>query len=174
MPRELKIQLGAMPGKFGGVGDVPLQTIRVGPEMSFQLDLRSLTAKLSATAAPSDEGDAAPLGLTPNDVKFSRTSTAALSGTDPLLGLAVVFWDLEANGSLVPVFFDRPCQVHPRLMANTAPIVIPSAGLAWMMSKKDENERFILTLAINPRPAIIIAPPETFERISKEILMSPD
>lgn len=171
IPRELMIQLGAMSGKFGGVGDVTVQTIRVGREMLFQLDLPGLTAKLGAAAARSKEGDSAPLGLSPDSVKFSRTSTSALSGTDPLSGLAAVFWDLEANGSLVPVFFDRPCQVHPRLMANRAPIDIPSAGLAWMMSKKDENERFVLTLAINPRPAIIIAPPEAFDRISKETLM---
>ena len=62
IPPELTIELGAMPGKFGGVASVPLQEIRVGPKMSFQLDLAGLTAKLAATAARSNEGDAAALG----------------------------------------------------------------------------------------------------------------
>lgn len=105
IPRELTIHLGAMPGRFGGVGDVPLQTIQVGRNVAFPLDLSDLSAKLSASAARSDESDTAPIELTPKDVRFSRVSTSAFAGTDPLRGLAVVFWDLEANGSLVPVFF---------------------------------------------------------------------
>jgi hypothetical protein len=138
--------------------------------MLFQLDLVSLTAKLRAGATRSKEDDGAPLKLTPDFVKFSRVSTGAFSGADPLRGFAVVFWDLEANGSLGPVFFDRPCQLHAPLLANDAPIDIPSSGLAWMLTKKDENERYTLALAVNPRLAIIIAPPEAIEGISTKIL----
>lgn len=172
IPRDLAIRLGAMPGSFGGRGDVPLKTIRVGRKKEFQLDLADLSAKLSVGAARFSGGDVAPLKPAPGGVKFSRVSTGALSGADGLIGLAVVFWDLEANGSLVPVYFDRRCQLRGVMSADAYTIDIPSPGLAWMLTTKDKNSRYALTLAVNPHPVIIIAPPEALDRISSATLES--
>jgi len=166
IPRDLTIRLGAMAGRFGGRGDETLLTIRVGEGQVFRLDLSDLSERLSVRTAELSKREVAPLKLTPGDAKFARVSTVALSGADPLIGLAVVFWDLEAGGSLVPIYFDRPCQLRILSAADESAVDIPAAGLVWMLSVKNKNSRYIHTLADNPHPAIMIAPPEALEKIS--------
>src|SRR6185436_5793952 len=102
IPVDLTLHFGAMPGRFSGVADEPLLTYHVGRKKDFQLDLADLSAKLKVRAAPAKDHDGASFRLTPGDVRFVRVSTGASSGAGPLMGLAVAFWDQEANGSLVP------------------------------------------------------------------------
>jgi len=169
IPRDLTLQLSAITGSFGGSPDLPLQTNRVGSKNEIRLDLADLSAKLSVHAARFSERDDTPLELTPSEVRFARVSTGALSGLDVLTGLAVSFWDLEAKGSLVLIYCDRPCRLRAPKLADDFKFEVPSPGLVWMLNTKDENARFVHTRAINPHPVIVIAPPEALDRISPSL-----
>jgi hypothetical protein len=149
---------------------VPLQTFHVGPKSAISLDVADLAANLGMHAARFLERDGTPLELTPNDAKFARVSTGASSGSNALTGMAVVFWDLEANGSLVPIYCDRPCRLRSPKSADGFDFDTPSKGMAWMLSTKDQNERFKHVHAVNPHPVVIIAPPEALAKISPSTL----
>jgi hypothetical protein len=171
IPRGLQVQLGAIQGSFGGSPDAPLQSVRVDTKNEIRLDLAELSAKLGTLAAPFRERSETPLELTPSGARFARVSTGASAESDALIGLAVVFWDLEANGSLVPVYCDQPCRLRAPKFVEEFDLDVPSPGLVWMLNKKSQDSRFIHTRSVNPHPVIIIAPPEALDKILPSALV---
>ena len=140
--------------------------IRVGPKNEIRLDLADISARLAKYAARFSERGGVPLELTPNEVKFARLSTFASAGSVGLPGLAVMFWDPEANGSLVPLYCDRPCSLRAAKSGEKWEFDVPLTGFAWMLTTRDEDSRFVHVRATNPRPVIVIAPPGALEWIS--------
>jgi hypothetical protein len=166
IPKDLVIELGVIAGSVGGTPDVEVQTIRVGPEGDIRLDLADLSAKLDQHAVRFSERSGTRLELAPIAARFARVSTGASKGSVSLAGMAVVFWDIEANGSLVPLFCDRPCTLRVPDSAEEFDFNVPSPGVGWMLSTKNQKSRFVHVRAINPNPVIVIAPPDAFEKIS--------
>jgi hypothetical protein len=163
-PSDLVIELGVISGSVGGV-DAPLETYRIRTGNDFLLDLSALTAKVSQHAARFREAGGAPLELTPAETRFARVSTGASTGAGPLAGLAVVFWDVRANGSLVPLYCDRPCSLRAPKSDEQFDFDAPVPGLGWMLTKV-RTPGFVHVGVSNPRPVIVIAPPEAFEKIT--------
>jgi hypothetical protein len=173
IPKDLTIELGAIAGSLGGNPDAQLQTIRVGTKNQFQLDLAELSAKLETHAARFSERGGALVQLTPSDARFARVSSFASTGAGPLAGLAVAFWDPQTNGSLVPLYCDRPCSFRAAESTETFEFASPAPGLVWMLTIRDQNSNFTHARALNPRPVLIIAPPEALERILPSIFKRP-
>lgn len=172
-PKDLKIELGAIAGSLGGNPDAQLQTIRVGPGSRFQLDIEGLSSKLVAHAKRFSERSGAPIQLTPADARFARVSSFASTSAGPLVGFAAVFWDSRGNGSLVPLYCDRPCRLRAPDSAETFEVDSPAPGLLWMLTTRDQNSRFVHSRAQSPRPVLVIAPPEALERVSPSIFGKP-
>jgi hypothetical protein len=167
IPEDLTIELGAIAGSLGGNPDARVQTIRVGRKSQFQLNLAELSVKLGAHAARFSERGGVPIQLKPTDARFARGSSLVSTGAGPLAGLAVVFWDPQANGSLVPLYCDRPCGLRaPELATDTFEFDSQVPGLVWMLTTRGHNSRFVHARALDPRPVLVIAPPEALQKIT--------
>jgi hypothetical protein len=169
IPEDLTLQLGAVPGSLGGSARASLQTLRIGRDKAVQLDLADLSEKLATQAAQFGESDDTRLDLTPRDTHFARVSTDVSFSSGPPTALATLFWDVRANGGLALMYCDRPCRLRAYSPLNSADdfhFEAPSAGLVWMLSKKDRHAHFMHTRAANPHPVLVICPPEALDKIA--------
>jgi hypothetical protein len=80
--------------------------------------------------------------------------------------MAVTFWDSKANGSLLPFYCDRPCRLRGLNSDEAFDLNAPEPGLVWMLTTKNPNSHFVHERSVNPRPVVVIAPPEALERIT--------
>ena len=172
MPGNVTIDLGAILGGLGGHVGAPLQTVHVSHDQTIQLDLAGLSARLTARASQFEETDANPLELTPQETRIARVSTVLSLSSEGSPGVAVGFWDLRANGSLTLLYCDRPCRLRSSSAVKSTDdfeFDALSAGLSWMLSKKDRDSHFVHVRAVNPQLAVVICPPGAFDKVSETL-----
>ena len=152
---------------------MPIQTVHIGRDKKIQLDLVDLAAKLVTRATEFREADATRLELTPEATRFARVSTTVSLNSDAPAELAVLCWDLPANGSLSLLFCDRPCRLRASSAWKSADdfeFDALSAGLVWMLTKRNQHLHFMHTRAVNARPALVICPPEAIDKIADTLV----
>lgn len=173
IPTDLVLQLGTIGGSLGGLASTPFQTVHIGHDKKFQLDLAYLSARLGNRATQFRETDAAPLELTPEETKFARVSVGVSSDAPEAPNkLAVTFWDMRPNGSLTLLYCDLPCRLRAlSTLKSTDDFDFDalSAGLVWMLTKKDRHLHFAHTRAVKARPAIVICPVEAIDKIADNL-----
>jgi hypothetical protein len=160
------LDLGAIAGATAGLPNGTLQTARISPQSTIQIDLRALEAAVEHQATTMTNAAAAYLEVTPADTKFARVSTMPVWDRGADYGGAAGFLDSDDLKARIGLMFvDRPCRIIGTVPSKSGmkrvifDATFTQKGLHWIVNTPLGPDRSIPAVGVpaTVHPVLIFA-----------------
>jgi hypothetical protein len=179
-PGDFSLTLGAIAGSIGGMPVHMLQTVPIAKQSAIDINLLAFATAAAQLAEPINAAATeSGLRIDPIDTRFVRASTLLTYEGASSGPLAIAFVDRDSKNTLILMYFDRRCRLTgTKEIANRGSgekltqvydVIIKKPGLSWLVRTPQGRSGFMMRVADEARPMLVVAPVENLKHGSVQI-----